>query len=256
MRTSHLRRFLAVALAIVLGGAPAVATAGPRGGQRPAARGHHSRPRVQDHRRSVRPPAPRPHRHVHRGYWPSSYRYYWPYYYGSYWPYYGTYYDRGYAPPGYAEAVPAAPPPRPRTRLAVAAHAGQLEYDGGADAAQAGLALRLRGRILEGEVEVARRVHADRDRVERSLAATLYANLGDIDAFHLYLLVGGGLLEDERVFGAAGGGLALPVSSNLTLSGDLRAASIRDRDRHDDWKMQDPDDRTVEGRLSLIVDFW
>jgi hypothetical protein len=284
-------------LALAAGvGAPAVATAGPHGGGHHggshggshhggshhggghysggyhggsrASRGTVARPRVQDHRGVVSPSGHRPY--VHHGYasWPGYHRYsYWPYYYG-YWPYYGYgyygYYDRYGASyydgaPGTVETATAAPPP-PRSRLAVAAHLGQLERDDDAQADVAGIALRWRSQVLEGELELGRRSFTAADRVERTLGATLYANLGDRDAIHPYLLAGAGLLASDRVFGAVGAGLALPVASRLTLTGDVRAASIGRRDHHDAVKVgedrvSEDRARTVEGRLSLVVDF-
>jgi hypothetical protein len=251
---------------------PEVSSAGPRGtrhrgGPRAAPGVVHPpraaptrapRPRVRDHRGVVRPPGQRPGDHRH-GYWPHYYRYgYWPYF-GYYWPYYGYYpYDGYYAPYGYgppATAEVIAPPPARRgPRVGVAAHAGRLERDDDLTAGFAGLSVRWRGRFLEGEVELGRREYDDSELVERSVAATLYANLGDIDATHPYLLAGAGLLDSERMFGAVGAGLAVPVASQLTLAGDVRAASIGPRD-HRDIKGRNDIDRTVEGRLTLIVDF-
>lgn len=267
---THGRMLPAIALAAFVG-VPSSATAGPHGGghhggghhggarashgsvhHNRATRGQVSRPRVRDHRGAVRPHGSVPYVHHGQTYWP-YYRYgYWPYY--GY-PYYG-YYDRIYAPyvygaPGTAEVVP----PRPRARVGLAVHVGQLERDDDAVAGIAGISLRWRGPRLEGELELGRRVYADSDRRERSLAGNLYLNLGDIDAFHPYVLGGIGLLDSDRVFGAVGAGLALPVASRLTLAGDVRAASIGDRSHHDDRVARDQRASTVEGRLSLIVDF-
>ena len=260
-RAHRLSMLLLVALAAVAG-SPVNALAGPHGGghhhgghhgsisHSRTMRGHTARARVRDHRGPARPYGHRPNydRHV---YWPYSYRYgYWPYYgydYVGYYPYYG--------PPGNAELVaPPSPSPRPRSRVALAVHVGQLERDDDIAAGIAGLALRWRGRVLEGELELGRRVYTDSDFVERSLAATLYANLGDIDALHPYLLAGAGVLDADRVFGAVGAGLALPFASRLTLAADVRAASIGEADHHDNT-VRDTPDRTLEGRLTLVVDF-
>lgn len=290
-RARHIR--VAFALALVAGfGAPSVAAAGPHGGGHHggsshggghhggghysggyhggsrASRGPVARPRVQDHRGVVSPSG---HRHyTHHGYasWPGYYRpSYWPYYYG-YRPYYGYYgyyghYDQSGASyddgaPGTVEATTAPSPPR--SRFAVTVHLGRLERDDDAQADVAGVALRWRSRVLEGELELGRRAFASVDRIERTLGATLYANLGDRDAIHPYLLAGAGLLESDRVFGAVGAGLALPVASRLTLTGDVRAASIGSRAHHDDIqagadRVREDRARTMEGRLSLVVDF-
>lgn len=269
-RASQVRVVLAIALAACIG-APVVAAAGPHGGRHHgghrashgtvshgrATRGHAQRPRVRDHRGSVRPHGHRPYLHHGHVYWPSFYRYgYWPYYgYHGRYGYYDSYYAPSYdGPPGTAEAAPA-PTPRLRSRVGLAVHFGQLERDDGAIAGLTGLSLRWRGRVFEGEVELGRRTYAVSDLVERSLGATLYANLGDRDAFHPYLLAGAGVLDSDHMFGAVGAGLALPVASRLTLTGDVRAASIGSRDHHDDWKARDERARTAEGRLTLIVDF-
>lgn len=265
MRTFRVHQLLAVALAAAVS-VPAVAEAGRRGGRSGGPRaaparshpragsGRPTRPRVRDHRGTVRPPrGERPRVRGHRYYWPRYYYGYWPYYgygYGYERGYYGSYY---YGPPATAEVV-AAPAPRPRSRAGVGVHLGQLERDGGGTAGVAGLSLRWRAPVFEGEIELGRRVHAGNDVRERSLAATLYLNLGDIDSFHPYLLGGVGALDSDRVFGTIGAGLALPVASRLTLSGDLRAASIGPRET-DDGRMLEDAESTFEGRLGLIVDF-
>lgn len=157
-------------------------------------------------------------------------------------------------PPGAAEVVAPAAVPSRRSRAALAVHLGQLERDDDLAAGIAGLALRWRGRALEGEIELGRRVYADSELVERSLAATVYGNLGDIDAVHPYLLGSVGVLDSDRAFGALGAGLAVPFASRFTLAGDVRAASIGDTDHHDKT-VRDARDRTLEGRLTLVVDF-
>jgi hypothetical protein len=260
----HDRRLLALAVAAFVG-VPSVATARPQRGRdhraqpaerspRPVQRSrpvYGARPRVQDHRGAVRPPSWHHHGHV-----------YWPYYYG-YWPYYGyyDYYGGYYQPYPYYYESPGAtrvvrPPPRPQARVAIAGHVGQLEREDGATAAMAGLALRVRGRMLEGEIELGRRVYdEDLDLAERTLAGNVYLNLGNIEAVRPYLVAGAGLIESDRVFGAIGAGLALPVAPRLTVAGDLRATSIGARDRRDDRILRDDlRDRTVEGRIGLVVD--
>jgi hypothetical protein len=210
--------------------------------------GRTTRPRVRDHRgATVRPPRAPRHPHYHY-YWPYHHHWYWPYYYGEY---YAPYY---YGPPATAEVIAPPPPPRPRSVLAVGVHVGQLDGEHSGDANIAGLSLRWRGAMLEGEVELGRRVYQDADVRERSLAATLYLNLGRRDAFHPYLLGGVGALEDDRVFGALGAGLAVPVASRLTLAGDLRVGSIAPREMTD-ARIDEDAERTFEGRLGLVLDF-
>ncbi len=282
-RATHVRMLLAIALAAFVGG-PSLAAAGPHGGghhggghhggshyggggHRPshgsvspgrASRGYAPRAPVRDHRPTSLG-GHRPYGHHGYTYGPYSYgRGYWPYY-GYYGTYDGYYQPYGYQPyagasPGIAAPV-APPPPRPRAHLGLAAHLGQFERDDGVTAGMAGVSLRWRGRVLEGEIELGRRVYAGGDLVERSVGATLYANLGDPDGFHPYVLAGAGLLDTERVFGTLGAGLALPVAPRLTLAGDVRAASIGDRNGHDDAKLRHDMARSLEGRLSVVVDF-
>lgn len=65
-----------------------------------------------------------------------------------------------------------------------------------------------------------------------------------------------GVLDSDRVFGALGAGLALPFAPRLTLAGYVRAASIGDTEHHDEGEtVMDTRDRTLEGRLTLVVDF-
>lgn len=268
------------AMVVLMAVEPAPAVAGPHGGFRggggshgarshatvrhggSVVGGHASRPPVRDHRASAPGSGARPYvgHHVYVGTWP----YHGGYGYHGYWPYggYGYYrgaYDGDYrapygGPPGTVALDPAPAAPR-RSQLAVAAHLGQLERDDGVAAGTAGVSLRWRGRMLEAEVELGRRVYADGDRAERSLAATLYANLGRIELLHPYLLAGAGVLDSERMFGAVGAGLALPLASRLEVAGDLRATSIAARMSHDLELGQQARTGSFEGRLSLIVGF-
>lgn len=266
MRLHRVHKLLLVALAAVVS-VPAVAEAGRRDhrGSRarasspgrihrpqmsPSRPGRDTRPRVRDHRgTTVRPPprGDRPyvwrHRHYHS----------WPYYWGfGYWPYHG-YHATYYGPPAFAEAVAPAPP-RPRPVVALGLHLGQLEGDRTGNAGTAGLSVRWRGAMLEGELELGRRALHDSDVSERSLAASLYLNLGHRDRFHPYLVGGVGALDGDRVFGALGAGLAVPVASRLTLAGDLRVGSVAPREMTD-ARVEAEAENTFEGRIGLLVDF-
>jgi hypothetical protein len=267
MRIVGIEKFLALALAALVS-VPAIAEAGRRGGRSSGPRmspgkvyrsggarpGRTTRPRVRDHRgTTVRPPprGDRPYVRRHRHY------HYWPYYWGfGYWPYYGYhdgYYATYYGPPAYAEAVAPAPP-RPRPVVALGLHLGQLEGDRSGNAGTAGLSVRWRGAFLEGELELGRRALHDSDVSERSLAANLYVNLGNRDRFHPYLVGGVGALEGDRVFGALGAGLAVPVASRLTLAGDLRLGSVAPREMTD-ARIDAEAEQTFEGRIGLLLDF-
>jgi hypothetical protein len=265
MRIVGFHKFLALALAAAVS-VPAIAEAGRRGGRSSGPRmspgkvhrsggarpGRTTRPRVRDHRGTTVRPPPR----GDRPYWRHRHYYYRPYWGFGYWPYYGYhdgYYATYYGSPAYTEAV-APPAPRPQPRVAVGVHVGRLDGDRSADVGIAGLSLRWRGAMFEGEVELGRRSYDDTGLEERSLAATLYLNLGNRDAFHPYLLGGVGALEGDRVFGAIGAGLALPVASRLTLAGDLRAGSVSPREL-EDHRIDEDAERTFEGRLGLILDF-
>lgn len=257
---------LLVALAAVVS-VPAVAEAGRRDHRGSGARvraagkaprvqmrgtrpGRDTRPRVRDHRgTTVRPPprGDRPYVWRHRHY------HYWPYYWGfGYWPYHG-YHATYYGPPAYAEAVAPARP-RPRPVVALGLHLGQLEGDRTGNAGTAGLSVRWRGAMLEGELELGRRALHDSDVSARSLAASLYLNLGHRDRFHPYLVGGVGALGGDRVFGALGAGLAVPVASRLTLAGDLRVGSVAPREMTD-ARVEAEAENTFEGRIGLLVDF-
>ncbi len=240
---SRLQRLAVFAAAVVAvgAGAPEGAEAGRHRGQRGS---QGSRVRTRDHRASApRPQGGRPH------YRRPHYHYYAPYYYGGYYPY-GTYWVDGYysGPPAAAQVI-VAPRPRPRTVVAMAVHLGQIAQEDESVANVAGLAVRLRGAIFEGELEIGRRSYLKSDVEERSVAATLYANLGYRDSLHAYVLGGVGMLEGDRGFGQIGIGLALPIASRLTLGGDVRASSISAGDE----RIEDVE--AVEGRVGLVLDF-
>jgi len=268
-RPARVGRLLVVALGVALVAAPAIADAGPRRSGAPRVRSgstwRGARPQIRDHR-TYRAPRPTYGRGV---YYPRGYRYtyapypYWPrywFYYGygpryAYWPMYPDGYyaspAAAYAVPPTSEVVTLQPPPL-RPRFGLSAHLGQLQREDGEIAGFAALGVRWRGPVVEAELEVGRRVYSDEDVRERSLAATLYVNLGRRDALHPYVLGGAGLLGRDRMFGAIGGGIAVPVGTRFTIAGDLRAAAVRARD---EMQAETLDTSTLEGRLSAIVDF-